>query len=72
MDLERHIESIQGEDSYEKHFYKSLLAIQHEKYEDFELSVSKARSLLDNRFTTLLTESYSRAYSLILELQHLK
>eukprot|EP01022_Parablepharisma_sp_SALTPOND_P010231 TRINITY_DN1420_c0_g2_i1.p1 TRINITY_DN1420_c0_g2~~TRINITY_DN1420_c0_g2_i1.p1 ORF type:complete len:2697 (-),score=257.94 TRINITY_DN1420_c0_g2_i1:82-8172(-) len=70
-DLEEYNRSIEP-GSYENLFYDSVLCIHKNSYQEALNLVDRAREALDSKTTSLLNESYSRAYSLIIELQHLK
>lgn len=49
-----------------------MLEIKNKKYNIAHQHIDKARQILDPQITSLLGESYSRAYSLIQDLQCLK
>ena len=70
-DLELYNKSIE-ESSYEHLFYNSILCINKGSYPEALDIIRKAREVLDSRVTSLLNESYSRSYSLLIELQNLK
>jgi len=58
--------------SFNKSFYQAILDIKRGKYLDANKHIERARQILDPQITSLLGESYSRAYSLIQDLQSLK
>lgn len=70
-DLEEYNKGIES-GSYESLFYESVICIHNNQYTEALTTIDKAREVLDGKITSLLNESYSRAYSLIIELQHLK
>jgi FKBP12-rapamycin complex-associated protein len=57
---------------YERNFYQAILYIKNNKYSDAQKHVDKAREVLDPKITSLLGESYNRAYMLIQEMQNLR
>ena len=58
--------------AYESLFYESVLCIHKGLYDEARDFIEKAREVLDTKITSLINESYSRAYSTIVDLQHLK
>lgn len=54
--------------SFEKSFYQAILEIKKRNYLDAYHHIERAREILDPKITSLLGESYSRAYSLIQDL----
>lgn len=58
--------------SFQKSFYQAILDIKHHQYQSAYKHIERAREILDPKITSLLGESYSRAYSLIQDLQSLK
>ena len=58
--------------SFDKSFYSAIAEIKSRRFSSAQAHIEKARQLLDPRITSLLGESYSRAYSLIQDLQSLK
>ena len=58
--------------AYESLFYETVLYIHKGMYEEAKEFIDKAREVLDIKLTSLINESYSRAYSTIVDLQHLK
>jgi serine/threonine-protein kinase mTOR len=58
--------------SYEKNFYQAILDIKHQRYVDAQKHIEKAREVLDPKITSLLGESYNRAYLLVQEMQNLR
>ena len=72
--LKYYIDRIQPDDDeeeYEKDFFQAVLAIKEENYPLANIHIEKARSFIDDKIKTLLSESYSRAYKLLLENDHL-
>lgn len=59
------------EDIYEKNFYKAVIFIKEQKFDDAQIYIDKARNIIDDSLKTLLSESYGRAYKLLLENEHL-
>ena len=60
------------QNSFEKSFYQAILDIKDRKYMQAHQHIEMAREILDPKITSLLGESYSRAYSLIQDLQSLR
>lgn len=58
--------------SFDKSFYSAIMEINNRRFSQAHQHIEKARQLLDPQITSLLGESYSRAYSLIQDLQSLK
>ena len=58
--------------SYEKNFYSAVYLIKFEDYANALTKIDAARDILNTKITSLLGESYNRAYALIQELQFLK
>jgi FKBP12-rapamycin complex-associated protein len=50
---------------YDRYFYQAVLDIRNNKEKNARENIDKARENLDARVTTLISESYNRAYSLI-------
>lgn len=72
--LKYYIEKIDPEDDeeeYEKTFFQAVLSIKEENYQSARAFIEKARNIVDDKIKTLLSESYGRAYKLLLENQHL-
>ena len=61
-----------NKNSYERNFYQAILDIKNSRYSDAQKHIDKAREVLDPKITSLLGESYNRAYLLIQEMQNLK
>lgn len=59
------------EDIYDKNFYKAVICIKEQKYDEAKTYIYKARNIIDDSLKTLLSESYGRAYKLLLENEHL-
>ena len=58
--------------NYEKNFYSAVYLIKVEDYPHAVEKIDNARAILNNKITSLLGESYDRAYASIQELQFLK
>lgn len=58
--------------TFTKNFYKAILEIKNKRFKDASVYIERARDILDPQITSLLGESYSRAYSLIQNLQSLR
>ena len=58
--------------SYEKNFYSAVYLIKVEDYPNAVAKIDNAREILNTKITSLLGESYHRAYATIQELQFLK
>ena len=70
-DLEKYNQGIEA-GSYDNLFYNSVICIHNNNFDNALQHIEKAREVIDSKITSLLNESYSRAYSLVIELQHLK
>jgi FKBP12-rapamycin complex-associated protein len=62
----------EDEHNYEKNFYKAILNIKKNNYSEAQNFIDRAREIIDPKLTSLIGESYNRAYSLVIELQYLK
>jgi FKBP12-rapamycin complex-associated protein len=72
--LKYYIDKITPEDyeeDYDKNFFQAVLAIKEKEYKDAKIYIEKARNIIDDKIKTLLSESYGRAYKLLLENEHL-
>jgi FKBP12-rapamycin complex-associated protein len=58
--------------TFDKCFYQAILEIKNKRFPAAHSYIEKARQILDPQITSLLGESYGRAYSLIQDLQSLK
>lgn len=47
---------------YDSAFYRAVINIHREEWDDAAISIDAARKAMDSRFTALLAESYKRAY----------
>jgi FKBP12-rapamycin complex-associated protein len=65
------MENTNSEDVYNINFYRAVANIQEKKYEEAKVFIGKARNIIDDDLKTLLSESYGRAYKLLLENGHL-
>ena len=70
-DLEEYNKGIEA-GVYDNLFYESVTLIHKNEFTEALITIDRAREVLDGKITSLLNESYSRAYSLMIELQHLK
>ena len=57
---------------YEKNFYSAVYLIKVVDYQSAVVKIDNAREILNTKITSLLNESYNRAYASIQELQFLK
>ena len=67
--LKIYIEKIKpefDEEIYEKNFFKAVISIKEEEYENAQEYINYAREALDDKIKNLLSESYQRAYKLLL------
>lgn len=58
--------------TYERNFYQAILDIKQLRLAEAQKHIEKAREVLDPKITSLLGESYNRAYILVQELQNLR
>ena len=58
--------------AYEKNFYTAVYKIENQDYDSAFKKIDMARDIINSKITSLLGESYNRAYSNIQELQFLK
>lgn len=64
-------EAIDEDNFYEKNFFSSVLSIKEERYSDARVYIETCRNVINEKVKTLLSESYERAYNLLLQNQHL-
>lgn len=50
-------------------FYQAILQVHHDNYEQAQCLIDKARKLIGTDLTTMASESYSRAYSAMVQVQ---
>ena len=62
---------VAGEEGRDAMFYRSILSVHNQDWKEALNYIDKTRNLLDNELTTLVGESYSRAYNLIVLSQQL-
>ena len=58
-------------DIYEENFFKAIVAIKDEEYENAQQYINIARDSIDDKIKALLNESYERAYKLLLDNENL-
>lgn len=58
-------------DSQDGAFYRAILAIHHENYEEAQMYINSARDILDTELTAMAGESYQRAYGAMVFVQML-
>uniref|UniRef100_A0A6B2KWH7 Serine/threonine-protein kinase TOR n=1 Tax=Arcella intermedia TaxID=1963864 RepID=A0A6B2KWH7_9EUKA len=68
--LERHLACL-DKYSADRAFYRAVVAISEDDYETCRKSIFHCRELVSNKLTTLMGESYSRAYSDMVRIQQL-
>lgn len=68
--MERYV-SVIPRDSQDGAFYRAILAILTEQYEDAQRFIDNARDLLDTELTAMAGESYQRAYGAMVVVQML-
>lgn len=56
---------------FEKNFFLAIIKIKEEDYNQAKKFIETSRNIIDDKIKTLLSESYERAYSVLLENQHL-
>ena len=59
------------EEEYEKNFFQAVVAIKQKQYKEAQLYIDIARDIIDDKIKTLLSESYERAYKILLSNEHL-
>ena len=65
------IKSLEDDDLYEEKFFKAIVAIKDEEYDNAKKYIDIARDLIDDKIKMLLNESYERAYKLLLDNENL-
>ncbi|TID15752.1 hypothetical protein CANINC_004281 [Pichia inconspicua] len=63
--------SIMKKDSPDKAFFNAILSIHNNNFNEASLQISKARDLLATEVTALVSESYNRAYGVVVRIQML-
>ena len=61
----------EDEDIYETNFFSAVLEIKEKNYTKAQEYINKARNAIDEKIKTLLTESYQRAYKLLISNEQL-
>lgn len=56
---------------YEKNLFSAIISIKEEKFIEAQKFIEASRNIIDDKIKTLLSESYERAYNVLLENQHL-
>ena len=56
----------EDEEVYEKNFFKAVISIKEEDYQNAQEYINCAREAINDKIKNLLTESYQRAYKLLL------
>ena len=65
------IKSLEDDDLYEENFFKAIVAIKDQEYDNAKKYIDIARDLIDDKIKMLLNESYERAYKLLLDNENL-
>ena len=65
------IKSNEDNEFYEENFFKAIVSIKNEEYENAQKYIDIARDSIDDKIKTLLNESYERAYKLLLDNENL-
>ena len=65
------INIIEDNEIYEENFFKAIVAIKDEEYENAQKYIDIARDSIDDKIKALLNESYERAYKLLLDNENL-
>lgn len=68
--VEKYMSAIEP-DTPDRSFFGAILAIQRNQFEDAQLHIEGARDGLDTELSTVLGESYSRAYNVVVRIQML-
>ncbi|EGC32838.1 protein kinase, atypical group [Dictyostelium purpureum] len=70
---ERMEEYVRGmnQDTVEGSFYRAILEVHHDNFDNAQILIEHARALVDTELTALLGESYNRAYKVVVRLQQL-
>ena len=63
--------SVMKEQSPDRSFFGAILAIHHNQFDTANAYIEKARNGLDTELSTLLRESYNRAYNVVVRVQML-
>ena len=61
----------EDEEEYEKNFLQAVIAIKEKEFSTAKNFITIARNAIDDKIKTLLSESYERAYKLLLANEHL-
>ena len=68
---EKFIPNDEEENEYEKNFFQAVIAVKEKDYKKAKEYIDLARDAIDDKIKTLLSESYERAYKLLLSNEHL-
>ena len=60
---------VEGERSAEREFFLAILSVHKEAYTQADVHINNTRKLLEGRLSSLVGESYARAYNIIVWLQ---
>ncbi|EFA77745.1 protein kinase [Heterostelium album PN500] len=60
-----------SQDTIEGSFYRAILEVHKDNYDNAQKHIEHARSLVDTELSALLGESYNRAYKMVIRLQQL-
>lgn len=63
--------SVMKKDSPDKAFFNAILSLHNNNYNEASLQINKARDLLATEITALVSESYNRAYGVVVRVQML-
>eukprot|EP01064_Diplonema_japonicum_P001644 TRINITY_DN11085_c1_g1_i1.p1 TRINITY_DN11085_c1_g1~~TRINITY_DN11085_c1_g1_i1.p1 ORF type:complete len:2987 (+),score=712.08 TRINITY_DN11085_c1_g1_i1:206-9166(+) len=61
-----------GDNAAEREFFQAILAVHKERYSEAESHINTTRKLLEGRLSSLVGESYARAYNVIVWLQKVR
>ncbi|KAF8928817.1 armadillo-type protein [Dissophora ornata] len=61
--------SVMQEDAPDRAFFKAILFLHRNEFSKAEEQIEQTRSLLDTELTALVSESYSRAYNIVVRVQ---
>ena len=63
--------TVMKQESPDRFFYRAILTVHDGQYSKAMHHISKARETLDSELTSLVTESYGRAYNVVVRVQML-
>ena len=67
-DFKRYARHLESNMAYERCFFSAVLEIQQKQFNEAMKHIDRAREVLSTKITSLLGESYNRAYQQIKEL----